>query len=147
MTLVNFNRKPLNKSFNNLLDDFFTDVPVFYKNGANWNNKISAPVNIKETDKSYVLDIVAPGFDKADFKINIDQQQLTVSAEKKEETKNETEKAIRNEYVYRSFERSFTLDEKVDTTTVEAKYNNGVLTLNLPKKEEVKAAIKEITIQ
>ena len=61
--------------------------------------------------------------------------------------KNETEKEIRKEYSYRSFKRSFTLDEKIDGNAIEAKYVNGVLTLNLPRKEEVKTASKDISIQ
>jgi HSP20 family protein len=61
--------------------------------------------------------------------------------------KNEGEKEIRREYSYRSFKRSFTLDEKIDAAGIDAKYVNGVLTLNLPKKEEVKSASKDINIQ
>ena len=61
--------------------------------------------------------------------------------------KDENGKQIRREYSYRSFKRSFTLDEKINAEGIGAKYQNGVLTLNLPKKEEVKAAVKEITIQ
>jgi HSP20 family protein len=106
-----------------------------------------APVNIKETEKNYSVDVAAPGFDKADFKVSLDQNILTISAEKKNEVKNEGEKEIRREYSLRSFKRSFTLDEKIDAAAIEAKYVNGVLTLNLPKKEEVKSASKEISIQ
>jgi HSP20 family protein len=146
MTHVKFNRRPFESSFNNLLDGFFTDLPVLYKNEA------SAPVNIRETEKDYVLEVVAPGFDKADFKVNVDQNILTISAEKKNEPNNEAgkhpvEKQIRKEYSYRSFKRSFTLDEKIDAASIDAKYVNGVLTLNLPRKAEVKASAKEITIQ
>ncbi len=72
---------------------------------------------------------------------------LTISAEKKEEVKEENQKQIRREYNYNSFKRSFTIDEKIDATNIEASYNNGVLTLNLPKKEEVKVSATEITIK
>jgi HSP20 family protein len=72
---------------------------------------------------------------------------LTISAEKKDEVKKENEKQIRREYSYRSFKRSFTLDEKIDATNIEASYINGVLTLNLPKKEVVKASATEIVIK
>jgi HSP20 family protein len=97
--------------------------------------------------------VVAPGFEKTDFKVNIDQDVLTVSAEKKEEVKEnaenaaKTDKQIRREYSFRSFKRSFTLDEKIDAGGIEAKYNNGVLTLNLPKREVVKGSAQEINIQ
>ncbi|MEI2737455.1 MAG: Hsp20/alpha crystallin family protein [Chitinophagaceae bacterium] len=107
----------------------------------------SVPVNVKETEKGYLLEVVAPGFEKADFKVNLNQNLLTISAEKKEELKEEKEKQIRREYSYRSFKRSFTLDEKIDATNIEASYVNGVLTLNLPKKEEVKASATEIVIK
>lgn len=145
MTHVKFTRKPFEGTFNNFVDDLFAELPVLYKNEQNW--KGSVPVNIKETDKNYSIEIVAPGFEKTDFKVSVEQQLLTISAEKKNETKEEKEKQIRKEYSYRSFTRSFTLDEKMDGTNVDAKYVNGVLTLNLPKKEEVKPAVKEINIQ
>src|SRR5690349_15501548 len=83
---------------------------------------------------------------KTDFKVNIDQNILTISVEKKDEKKDESEKQIRKEYGYRSFKRSFTLDEKIDATNIDAKYVNGVLTLNLPKKEIVKPSAQEISI-
>lgn len=73
---------------------------------------------------------------------------LTVSATKKEEeVKNEGEKIIRKQFSSKSFKRSFTIDEKIEAATIGAKYENGILTLNLPKKEEVKASTKEIAVQ
>jgi HSP20 family protein len=146
MTHVKFSHRPFEKSFNNLMDDLFTELPVLYKTGFNIGNGF-APANIKEKEKSYEIEVVAPGFEKADFKINVDQDVLTISAEKKEEAKEENVKQIRKEFSYRSFKRSFTIDDKVDATGIEAKYVNGVLTLNLPKKEQVKASAQEITIQ
>jgi HSP20 family protein len=148
MTQVNFSRRPLEASFNNLVDDLFAEMPGLLRNGnghSQWKGYV--PVNIRETEKNYSIDVVAPGFEKTDFKVNLDQDVLTISAEKREEQKNETEKEIRKEYSYRSFKRSFTLDEKIDGNAIEAKYVNGVLTLNLPKKEEVKTASKDISIQ
>ena len=148
MTQVRFGRRPFETNLNNFVDGLFSDIPVLFKNGNNqsqWNG--FAPVNIKETGKNYSIDVAAPGFDKADFKVSLDQDILTISAEKKDEVKKEGEKEIRREHSSRSFKRSFTLDEKIDAATIEAKYVNGVLTLNLPKKEEVKTASKEISIQ
>jgi len=147
MTYVKFNRKPFERSFNNLFEDLFAELPVLYKNDEQQGWKGFAPVNIKENETSYNVEVIAPGFEKDDFKINLEQNILTVSAEKKNETANENEKHIRKEYKYRSFKRSFTIDEKVNAENIEAKYTNGVLTLNLPKKEEVKTATKEINIQ
>jgi len=152
MTHVRFGRRPFEKSFNNLVDDLFSELPVLYRNGSDTVFKGFAPVNIKETDKSYSLEVIAPGFDKSDFKVNVDQDVLTVSAEKKQEVKENaencnTEKHVRREYSFRSFKRFFTLDEKIDAAGIDAKYNNGVLVLNLPKKEVVKATAQEINIQ
>lgn len=152
MTHVRFGRRPFEKSFNNLVDDLFSELPVLYRNGSDTVFKGFAPVNIKETDKGYSLEVIAPGFDKSDFKVNVDQDVLTVSAEKKQEVKenaenSNTEKHVRREYSFRSFKRSFTLDEKIDAAGIDAKYNNGVLVLNLPKKEVVKTAAQEINIQ
>ena len=147
MTHVKFNRKPFEGTFNNLVDDLFTELPVLFKNEFNQIERNGfVPVNVKETEKSYQLEVVAPGFEKSDFKVNLDQNILTISGEKKNETKNETDKQIRREYSYRSFKRSFTLDEKIDATNIDASYVNGVLTLNLPKKEAVKASATEITV-
>ena len=146
MTHTKFTRRPFEGSFNNIVDDIFTELPVFLKNEFNQTvRKDFAPVNVKETEKSYQLEVVAPGFEKNDFKVNLDQNLLTISGEKKNEVK-ESEKQIRREYSYRSFKRSFTIDEKIDATTISANYVNGVLTLNLSKKEEVKVPVTEITI-
>ena len=153
MTHVKFNRKPFEGTFNNLVDDLFTELPALFKTEFNQTDRRGfVPANVKETGKSYQLEIVAPGFEKTDFKISLDDNLLTVSAEKKEEVKEDSdsdrnEKQIRREYSYHSFKRSFTLDEKIDATNIEASYINGVLTLNLPKKETVKASATEISIK
>ncbi len=151
MTLVKFNQKPFEGSFNNFVDDLFAGFPVRSKNEFEQTWRGSVPVNIKETEKSYSLEIVAPGFEKNDFKINLDQQILTVSAEKEAVVKADSdnaqnEKQIRKEYSFRSFKRSFTLNEKTNADGIEAKYVNGILTLNLPKKEEVKPSVQQISV-
>lgn len=148
MTFVKFANKPVNKPFNNFMDDFFATVPSILRDDLITPNfKSSTPVNIKEAEKEYVLEVVAPGFQKEDFRISLDNNTLTVSLEKKAEEENGNEKFIRKEYKYHSFSRSFTIDEKIDAEGIVAKYLNGVLTLNLPKREAVKASSKEITIQ
>jgi HSP20 family protein len=149
MALVKFYRSPLERSFNNLIDDLFAELPVINKNNGGQQQKWYGfvPVNIQESETNYLIEVIAPGFDKADFKVNVDDNILTVSADKKEETKEEGKKQVRKEYSYRSFKRSFTIDENVDANNIEAKYVNGVLTLNLPRKAEVKTPAKEITIQ
>jgi len=154
MTNVKFNSRPFEGTLNSLVDSFFTELPGLFKQDFNQTEtKGYVPVNVKETDNSYVMEVVAPGFEKTDFKVNLDGNLLVISAEKKAETKNDasaplsTEKQIRREYSYRSFKRSFTIDDKIDATNTEASYINGVLTLNLPKKAEVRQAATQITIK
>lgn len=145
MTVVKFNNKPANGF--NLLENFFNEIPTFFKDDFGVKPQGFIPVNVKETKDAYQLEVVAPGFEKNDFNINLEKNILTVSAEKKSETEKKDEKQIRKEYGYQSFKRSFTIDEKVDAEKIEAKYVNGVLTLNLPRKEEVKASAKEILVK
>lgn len=144
MTLVKVNN-PVAKSFDGLLNDFFNELPSF---GKKWSDDAFGfpPVNITENANNYHLEVAAPGMDKADFNVKLDGNILTIRAEKKQETKDETSKSIRKEFSYKSFKRSFTLDEKIDAASINAKYENGVLKVELPKKEETKAVAKEITI-
>lgn len=143
MTYVKFNQKQP-KSFNNLMDDFFTTMPSILREEL-VNQKHEAPVNIRETETDYQLDLVAPGLNKEDFKVDLDNNILTISAEVKEENKDL--KYVRREHRFRNIKRSFTLDEKIDSEKIVAKYVNGVLTLNLPKRQEVKTSAKQISIQ
>ena len=145
MTLVKFNNRPANGF--NLLDNFFNELPAFFKDDFGTKAQGFVPVNVKETKDTYQVEVVAPGFEKNDFNINLEKNILSVSAEKKGETENKDEKQTRKEYSFHSFKRSFTIDEKVDAEKIEAKYVNGVLTLNLPRKEEVKASAKEILVK
>ena len=148
MTSAKFDRKPFEGTFSNIVDDLFTDLPVFIKNEFNsLSKKDSVPVNVNETADNYILEVAAPGFEKTDFRINLEKQVLTISAEKKlEETQPEV-KLIRKEFRLQSFKRSFTLDDKIDATNIEATYINGLLTLNLPKKEVVKASATTINVK
>ena len=148
MTHVMIN-KPVQRSFNNLMDDFLNQVPSLFRDEfITPNLKHQVPVNIRETETDYVLELVAPGLEKEDFRISLDKNLLTISAEKSAENEETKEgKLIRKEYRFQSFKRSFTLDEKIEAGNIAAKYLNGVLTLNLPKKVEVKEAAKQITVQ
>ncbi len=148
MLNVNFKQKPFEGTVNSFVDELFSELPVIFKNDFNKSERRNwVPVNVKETINGYQLEVIAPGLEKTDFKINLDDKLLTISAERKIEEKKEGDKNIRNEYHYSSFKRSFTVDEKIDATKIEASYVNGVLTLNLPKKEVVKASAKEIIIK
>lgn len=148
MAYVKFSNRPFEGTVNNLVKDLFTELPAFLGNEFNnFETKGSVPANVKESEKGYVLELVAPGFEKTDFKIDVEKDVLTISAERKAATKEEQEKEIRREYTFRGFKRSFTLDEKVDATAISASYINGVLVLNLPRKVAVKAPATTIEIK
>jgi len=146
MTLVKVNN-PINRSFDGLMNELFNELPVSFGKSLREDVLHFPPANIIEKNDLYHIELAAPGMDKAGFNVNLDGKILTISAEKKEEKNSENEKMIRKEFSHRAFKRSFTLDEKIDTGNISAKYENGILILELPKKEEVKNVVKEITIQ
>jgi HSP20 family protein len=130
---------------NNLFDELFNNFP------ANWGRdntlQVGHPkVNIHETADGFHLELIAAGRNKEDFKVHIEKDLLTISFEKKEVEENKDYKTIRKEFTLNSFKRSFSLDEKIKADAIQAKYENGILKLFLPKKEQVIHAPKEITI-
>lgn len=143
MTMVKLH-SPVQKNLNNIFDEFFNELPAF---GKTVNNLFSPAVNILETSDAYHLELNAPGRNKEDFQISVDKGLLTISYEKKEEAKNEDVKVVRREFSYQSFKRSFTVDEKINAEAIQAKYENGLLKLLLPKKAEQQQPVKTITIQ
>jgi HSP20 family protein len=147
MTLVKLNQRPIEKRVNHLFEDFFNNFPsrILNEDFAGFNQTV--PANVRENANAYILEIVAPGMDKGDFKVNFDKNILTISAEKKSETKDENERHVRREFNFKSFTRSFTIDDSIQDDKIQAKYENGVLLIELPKKEEVKISPKEISIQ
>ncbi len=145
MTLVRFNQRPADKKINSFFEDFLSQFPSRLVNDDFVST--SVPVNIRETESVYTLEVVAPGMDKGDFKVNVDNNILTISAEKKAESNKENERMVRREYSYKSFARTFTLDETINADQIQAKYENGILHIELPKKIEAKIQPKEISIQ
>jgi HSP20 family protein len=97
-------------------------------------------VNIRETNDHFEVDMAAPGMNKEDFKIELDGNLLTISSEKEDRHEDrEGDRFVRKEFSYQSFQRSFELSKDVvDTESIQARYENGVLHLLIPKKEEVK---------
>lgn len=146
MTLVKVNQ-PATKTFDGLMNDIFNDFPANF--GRNFRQDVLSfpPVNILENANAYQLEVAVPGLEKADFNVKLDGNILTISTEKKEVSPVETEKVIRKEFSNKAFKRSFTLDEKIEAAAIEAKYENGILKLSLPKKEVAKVTTKEISIQ
>lgn len=145
MTLVKVNNNA-QRNFNHFVDEFFNEFPGAWGRDSHANNQFPA-VNIHETPEAYHLELNAPGRSKEDFKLTVEKGLLTVSYEKKEETKSEEYKTIRREFSYKSFKRSFNLDDKIDADAVQAKYDNGVLKLLLPKKAQAAESTKQISVQ
>ncbi len=132
--------KIFQNNVNRLLDDDFWGF-----NNAPQN--VSVPVNVRETGKGYELELVAPGLKKEDFKINVHGEVLTVSFEQQQEQQAREDGWLRKEYQRRSFVRSFNLDEAIDAGKITATYDNGILHLSLPKKEEAQAVSRTIEIK
>lgn len=140
MSLVRRNGNLLNP-LPMLFDDFF-NRDVFNWSNSNFSdtNTTIPAVNIKETGEHYEVEVAAPGMAKNDFKVELDGNALTISLQKtnRQEMK-ESERYFRQEFSYESFQRTFTLQkEVVDIDKIEAKYENGLLHLLIPKKEEAK---------
>jgi len=130
----------------NSLNKFFEDD--FWAGNKGWSNN-QIPVNVRETDNSYQLEVVAPGLKKENFNVNMHDNMLTVSFEHKEEDRDEKKDRgyLRHEYRAQSFSRSFTLDDTVAAERISAEYRDGVLHITLPKKEGAQKISKNIEIK
>ncbi len=95
-------------------------------------------VNVVETEDGFRIEVAAPGLKKSDFKVNLDHNQLSISAEAKKEEEKTTEKYTRQEFKYTSFQRVFSLPNTIDGEKIEAGYEDGILKISLPKREEAK---------
>ncbi len=133
-TLVKFNPyAPV--AFNNLVDQFL-NRSISHFVGS--DHAVTSPsVNVVETKEAYRVDVAAPGLEKSDFHLEIDKDILTISARKENTQEVKEDHYTRREFNYASFKRSFTLPEHIDTAGIKAAYTNGVLSVTLPKKEEV----------
>lgn len=101
-------------------------------------------VNIKDREDSFLVELAAPGKKKEDFKLELDNDMLKISSEEKQESVSENEKFTRKEFGYKAFERAFTLPETVDNGKISASYEDGILKVEIPKKEEAKPAPKRL---
>lgn len=145
MTFVKMNNNR-NKPFDNLFDDFVNTFPSVWGNIGKEETFALPPVNIYETKEAFELELNVPGRKKEDFQIAIENGMLTISYEKKDEQKSEDRKAVRREFSFRSFKRTFHLDEKINVNGITAKYENGMLTFTLPKMEEKQESGRKIVI-
>lgn len=135
MSLVRFsNQLP------SVFDRFFEgDLFDWSNRNFSLTNTTLPSVNIKENAENFTVEVAAPGFEKGDFKLELNHDLLTISSEKKVE--NETkdgERFTKREFSYQSFTRSFTLPNTADGERIAASYENGILTVSIPKKEEAK---------
>jgi HSP20 family protein len=139
-TLVNTRNFPVffDGLFGKELDDIFT--PTF---AGHFN---VPAVNIVDGDTGFRLEVAAPGLKKEDFKLNLENNLLTVSAKVENNTEETTEKYSRKEFNFSSFSRSFTLPNTIDVEQINATYNDGVLKVELPKKEEAKKLPRAIEV-
>lgn len=155
MSLVKFNER--RRPIESLMTQNLFDLNDFYGNqlwsGSPliddfWNVRLSEPaLNIKEHDHKYKIELAAPGFDKKDFEVTIDNGFLNISAEKTENKEDKEENYTRKEFNYNSFSRSLKLPENIKEENIEATYQNGILNFDLIKKEESKKLkAKEIKI-
>ena len=131
-------------------EDFFNKPLLDLFDSGLPSRRMSVPaVNITERKEDYLVSMAAPGLKKEDFKIDVEGNLLTISSEKEEENEEKSEKYTRQEYSYSSFERSFTLPDEVNKDKIDAHYQDGVLELVLPKKEEAKkmAISKKIAVK
>jgi HSP20 family protein len=140
MTFTKVNNQAGNRSFNHLFEELLNELPF----GGQY--KQFPPVNINETSDGYHFEMLVPGREKSDFKVSIENGLLTISFEKKADAAVEGVKSVRKEFSFKSFKRSFTVDEKINAEGIQAKYEQGLLKLYLPKKEQAPVSTKEIVI-
>ncbi|MBP3942692.1 Hsp20/alpha crystallin family protein [Sphingobacteriaceae bacterium WQ 2009] len=146
MALVKFSHNASNHEtapfVNRVFDSFFNDSYL--------NDRVISrvpAVNVAESENAFHIEFAAPGLQKSDFKINIDNHTLIVSAERSEESKEETKVYNRREYAYGTFTRSFTLPKTVDINLIEAVYEAGILAVTITKKEEAKVVSRSIDVK
>lgn len=114
-------------------------------NENNFTKNVPA-VNIKETDDNFMVEVAAPGKSREAFQIELDNEILTISSEEKTENENKEDNGryTRREFSYSNFKRAFSLPESVNSEEISATYENGVLKINLPKREEAKVQPKRM---
>jgi HSP20 family protein len=121
--------------------DRFINNELMDWNSSNFSStNTSLPaVNVKETNDDFLIEVAAPGMNKNDFNVSFNKNVLTISSEKKNEKNDKDENFTRREFSYQSFQRSFTVAQNaVNSDKISAKYNDGILVITLPKREEIK---------
>ena len=141
---------PVRRTTNSWLPDIFNDI---FDNSWMERPTYTAPaINVIENEKEYDVELAAPGLDKDDFKVHVDDQNnLHIEMEKKSENKEGKKhgRYLRREFSYEKFQQTLLLPDDVDAARIEAKVEKGVLNVHLPKKEPVNKAeaVKQIAVQ
>ena len=138
MNLIKFNRPIHPKTFSSVLDEFFnTSFPEMINNEMNWN---SPSTNIKETDTGYTIEMALPGIDKNNIDIRLEKDQLVIESKQSSEKTEKDEEAnyTMRQFNYSAFRKSFYINDKVDSNKIDANYKDGVLYIQLEKKDEAK---------
>ena len=132
--------------FSDLLEDIFSNAEG---NVSRRSSSATLPsVNIADNDENFTIEFAVPGLKKEDFKINLDNNVLTVSSDREESKEEKETNYTRREFNYTAFQRSFTLPDTADGDKISAEYKDGILKIEIPKKEEAKVKpVREISIQ
>jgi len=134
MTLV-MKKPSLMSRTSTLFNDLFDDVRLPSLDLDNGFSRLPS-ANVIENDKAFTVELAAPGMKKSDFDVNVDNGYLTISSEKEDEVEEKKENYTRHEFSYNSFSRSFLLPDTIDAEKIKAKYEDGILKLSVPKKQE-----------
>lgn len=133
--------------FNAFFDDAFARDLFFNDKGRPRAASAKRPAaNVSESEAAFEIELALPGFNKQDLKIELDKNRLTLSAEPKKEEKENTKNYAFREFNSSSFSRQFVLPRSIDTDHIEAKYDNGILFVTLPKKKEAIDPVKQIRV-
>ncbi|MFV8224627.1 Hsp20/alpha crystallin family protein [Christiangramia aquimixticola] len=129
-----------------VIDDMFKNDWLGGTTNVNSIGTSIPAVNIMETEDNFKVEVAAPGMSKEDFSIELDNDVLTISSEQKKENeeKDDEGRYTRKEFSYTNFKRAFSLPDSVDSSQISASYNNGVLEIGLPKKEEARVQPKRL---
>lgn len=145
--MIKVNNRPVAKTWNGLVNELFNDLEQTLAPIATGVNRSYPAINVLENNYGFHAELLAPGRNKAYFSLAVENNQLTVSYEAPAQEKQEDVKPLRQEFTLGNFKRSFILDEKVDSENIQAKYEDGLLKIFLPKKAELKPMPQTIEIQ
>jgi len=146
MTLLKVNNRPAVKNWNGIVNDLFRDFEASLPSATEKN--LGKPLtNVAETKEGYHVEILVPGRNKALFQVKVENGELLVGYEAEATEASQEHKQLRNEFTLGNFKRSFSIDENMNTEAIQAKYEDGLLKLYIPKKENALPVTQSIQIQ